>query len=324
MNSLICMKPLIPFPQIIKKEYTEQQLLTPKIDINESISIQNMCVKKENIDICSIEQKENIDICPWSPMNHFSKKNEKSNVCLQLVNIYAQNSILHQSQNIDPKFLSSMLKLMDKYHVNFNIAVQNDEAKKSSPMYIDEDKLQKKDWNQKKSSYKKFSEEEDVLLKNIVNTFGAKNWRLIASMLPNKTARQCRDRYMNYLAPGFIHSEWTNEEDKLLAKKYVEFGPQWTKIQKYFPYRTANSIKNRYNYTVCRKKHLFDSKEQPAEDLNNNSIINNCPKEISNEVNATNVRENVNRDIIDYCFQDYFNNNLEINENDFNLGILDI
>ena len=149
------MKPLIPFPQIIKKEYTEQHVLTPKIDINESISIQNMCVKKENIDICSIEQKENIDICPWSPMNHFSKKNEKANVCLQLVNIYAQNSILHQSQNIDPKFLSSMLKLMDKYHVNFNIAVQNDEAKKSSPMDIDEDKLQKKDWNQKKSSYKK-------------------------------------------------------------------------------------------------------------------------------------------------------------------------
>ena len=119
-----------------------------------------------------------------------------------------------------------------------------------------------------KKSPKKFSDEEDTLLKNIVKCFGAKNWKFIAFLMPNKTSRQCRDRYMNYLAPGFVHSEWSDEEDMLLAEKYLEFGPQWAKIQRFFPSRTANSIKNRYNYTVCRKWHLFNSDKKSKKSFN--------------------------------------------------------
>lgn len=73
--------------------------------------------------------------------------------------------------------------------------------------------------------------------------------------------RQCRDRYMNYLAPGFIISEWTKEEDILLAQKYIEFGPHWTIIQRFFPTRTTNAIKNRFKYALS-KKMIFPTRHQ--------------------------------------------------------------
>ena len=63
---------------------------------------------------------------------------------------------------------------------------------------------QTKNENQKTSKKQKFTLYEDELLKRIVFRFGPKNWKLIASMIPGRTSRQCRDRYSNYLAPGYI------------------------------------------------------------------------------------------------------------------------
>lgn len=71
--------------------------------------------------------------------------------------------------------------------------------------------------------------------------------------VPGRNSRQCRDRYTNYLAPGLIHADWSEEEDKLLAEQFNLNGPKWTQIKKLFPTRSANDIKNRYNYTVCHK-----------------------------------------------------------------------
>ena len=119
-------------------------------------------------------------------------------------------------------------------------------------------KLQKINSNKnEKTKNWKFTNEEDDMLKKIVDKFGPKNWTIIASLIPGRTPRQCRDRYSNYLAPGFIHSNWSNEEDKLLADKYLLFGPKWSQIQQYFPNRTANGIKNRFKYTVCRVMHIL-------------------------------------------------------------------
>ncbi|KAK8889220.1 hypothetical protein M9Y10_033966 [Tritrichomonas musculus] len=115
------------------------------------------------------------------------------------------------------------------------------------------------------SRHRKFSVKEDEMLKNIVNMFGPKNWRLISSLIPGRTPRQCRDRYSNYLAPGFIHSDWTEDEDKLLAEKFALLGPKWAKIRQFFPYRTANDIKNRYNYSVSRKSSLFKNANTKGE-----------------------------------------------------------
>ena len=308
------MKSSIPCPTINERVCIEneckqnEQTVNSKIQSKGKINCQKICIRNENMSNNKKEQKDDI-------------KNDKTNVCLQLFNTFD-----HNDQNINPKFFDSMLKLLEQYHVSFNISVQDPEKNESSSIDVDSNKQLEKDQNTKKTSYKKFTEKEDILLKNIVNLFGAKNWRMIASMIPNKTARQCRDRYTNYLAPGYIHSEWTDDEDILLFQKYVEFGPQWTKIQKFFPNRTANSIKNRYNYTVCKKQNNLDPNEQSIDDLNDDNLgSNGIENEMLNYENTNDFQENSNNDLNDYFYEDLcFNMNVENNENDCNIEILDI
>lgn len=99
---------------------------------------------------------------------------------------------------------------------------------------------------------KKFTAAEDELLKQLVEKFGTKKWESIAECMPGRTGRQCRDRYRNYLIPGFFNGQWTAEEDRLLLVKYKELGHQWSKMVPFFTGRSANSLKNRWNYFVCR------------------------------------------------------------------------
>lgn len=154
-----------------------------------------------------------------------------------------------------------------------------------------------------KYKYKKFSQEEDEMIKRSVTLFGAKNWRLIASMIPGRTPRQCRDRYANYLAPGFIHTEWSAEEDNLLAEKFKIYGPKWTQMMQFFPYRTANDIKNRFNYTVSRIMKLNNQENQ-------NILIDNQIHDVEN----VQVDDYLEDDQNQLC---YYNEYLQIGEYDF-------
>ncbi|OHT12117.1 Myb-like DNA-binding domain containing protein [Tritrichomonas foetus] len=95
-------------------------------------------------------------------------------------------------------------------------------------------------------SKKKFTQDEDFLLRSVVMMYGPHNWRRIAQMIPNRTARQCRDRYINYLQPFIRHGEWTVEEDKLLLQKVSEIGTKWTIIKKSFYGRSTSALKNRF------------------------------------------------------------------------------
>ena len=98
----------------------------------------------------------------------------------------------------------------------------------------------------KQISRHKFSQEEDDLLRKLVNEHGTTNWRFIAESIPGRSARQCRDRWKNYLMPGIAKGPWSPEEDALLEEKYKEMGPQWSRIAKFFPNRTDINIKNRW------------------------------------------------------------------------------
>ena len=112
------------------------------------------------------------------------------------------------------------------------------------------------------NSRKKFSSEEDKRLKELVELHGAKNWDKIAELMPGRTGRQCRDRYRNYLIPGFFNGQWSQEEDNLLREKFKEFGPQWAKMTPFFHGRSANSLKNRWNYFVCRTNPIIEKQKK--------------------------------------------------------------
>ena len=120
----------------------------------------------------------------------------------------------------------------------------------------------------------KFTKEEDDMLIKMVNIYGAKKWSRIASKIPGRTPRQCRDRYANYLAPGFKNSEWSLCEDILLVEKFSQYGSQWTLISHYFQGRTPNSIKNRWKYNVSRRVDSLLSQTKSNTEI---SDISNSP-----------------------------------------------
>lgn len=106
-----------------------------------------------------------------------------------------------------------------------------------------------------------FTKEEDEKLKELVNKYGTRKWSLISSLMNNRTSRQCRDRYFNYLFPGCFKGEWSNDQDNLLVNLYMQYGPKWSFFSKNFPGRTPNSLKNRWNYFLS-KKILFPEKNE--------------------------------------------------------------
>lgn len=127
----------------------------------------------------------------------------------------------------------------------------------------------------KKNSRVHFTKKEDDRIKELVERFGKKNWSIIASFMNGRSAKQCRDRYCNYLVPGFFQGEWSKEEDDLLLKLYKENGSKWSIIQGYFPKRSSNSVKNRWYYFLRKKYEEEENRKKNEEEKNKETNENN-------------------------------------------------
>jgi hypothetical protein len=92
----------------------------------------------------------------------------------------------------------------------------------------------------------KFETNEDSRLCEAVRLFGPRDWWRVASVVPNRTARQCRERWCNYLNPTLISHPWTEPEDRLLLEKVDAMGTRWNAIVSFFDGRSKNSLRNRY------------------------------------------------------------------------------
>lgn len=62
----------------------------------------------------------------------------------------------------------------------------------------------------------------------------------------NRTSRQCRERWKNYLSPTVNNGAWTVDEDMKLGQLTDKFGSQWAKISQFFENRTDINVKNRW------------------------------------------------------------------------------
>ncbi|GLJ45383.1 hypothetical protein SUGI_0955340 [Cryptomeria japonica] len=94
---------------------------------------------------------------------------------------------------------------------------------------------------------------EDSLLLHMVEKYGQQQWARIATNLPGRRGKQCRERWQNHLRPDIKREEWSLEEECLLVKLHKQFGNKWAQIARRLPGRPENAIKNHWNATLRSK-----------------------------------------------------------------------
>jgi hypothetical protein len=98
----------------------------------------------------------------------------------------------------------------------------------------------------KEIRHTKFTDDEDSQLCALVQQYGMDSWDKIAAMMGNqRTKRQLRERWQNYLNPELVLS-YTEDEDCALVRLYSQVGPQWAKIAAVLGKKSAISTRNRY------------------------------------------------------------------------------
>jgi hypothetical protein len=95
-------------------------------------------------------------------------------------------------------------------------------------------------------SYKLFTKEEDNSIKHLYEDLGIKDWKQIALHLPNRSAKSCQDRFINYLQSNLKAENWTKEEEDHLLNLAGKYGNKWKIISRHLPGRSPISIKNRF------------------------------------------------------------------------------
>ena len=92
----------------------------------------------------------------------------------------------------------------------------------------------------------KWTKEEDMALKGIVEQHGAKNWRKVAELLgTTRTDVQCLHRWNKVLKPGLHKGPWTDEEDNIVKEMVLKYGVgkvKWSVIAQKLQGRSASSV----------------------------------------------------------------------------------
>jgi hypothetical protein len=99
----------------------------------------------------------------------------------------------------------------------------------------------------------KWAEDEDIKLKDAVQTHGSKNWGAICALFPGRTRTQCYRRWCDALDPGINRAnartdKWAEDEDiKLKDAVQTHGGKNWGAITVLVPGRTKIQCSNRWH-----------------------------------------------------------------------------
>ena len=129
-------------------------------------------------------------------------------------------------------------------------------------------------------------EEEDAIVLRVIATSPEQpftQWADLAPMLPGRSGKQIRDRWVNYLNPAINHLPFSREDDLKLWAGHRELGKRWVEISvKIFnSTRSENHIKNRW-YSAAFKKFI-------ANEFGNCAYVDASPSfgTVSNDIAAT-------------------------------------
>lgn len=147
-----------------------------------------------------------------------------------------------------------------------------------------------------------WSKEEDTQLLNWIEENGPKKWSECSKFLKKRSAKQCRERWLNNLDPRINRDQWTEEEDKKIYELYKKYGTSWSKVSKEMIGRTENSIKNRFYSSVrsliSNEDLLQVSKEKKK--INKNQGFFNVLKEKKDEETKKSLNE-IKRKMLSHC-----------------------
>lgn len=153
-------------------------------------------------------------------------------------------------------------------------------------------------YNRIKSNIKKgrWSAEEDYKIKDLVTLYNF-NWAKISKLIYNRTPKQIRDRYINYLDPNLNNNPFTILENKKIINFVKEYGKQWVKLSKVIRGKSPLSIKNKYFSLLRANKTKID-------EVNKIFLISKEPKEP--KINESKVNLNFNLKIKDIAQEEEY------------------
>lgn len=140
----------------------------------------------------------------------------------------------------------------------------------------------------------RFSAEEDAKLIELQQE--KLDWHEISTRFENRSPRQCRERFQNYLSPELNKSNWTRDEDELLIKKESEMGKKWKKMMPYFQNRSNVNIKNRFT-TLQNRKNAKEKFLQQSIDEQNRAKVKNIKNNTTNCFNSYQQLQQIQQDL---------------------------
>ncbi|CAK6962221.1 LOW QUALITY PROTEIN: transcriptional activator Myb [Scomber scombrus] len=94
----------------------------------------------------------------------------------------------------------------------------------------------------------RWTREEDEKLKKLVEHHGSEDWKIIASLLTNRTDVQCQHRWQKVLNPELIKGPWTKEEDQRVIELVQKYGAKrWSVIAKHLKGRIGKQCRERWH-----------------------------------------------------------------------------
>lgn len=119
-------------------------------------------------------------------------------------------------------------------------------------------------WQRMTNKKQVWTDQDDDMLIRAVDVLG-KDWTRVSEYM-NRPANEVRSRYINKLDPNINNSKWTAEEDELMLKLIQQGVKEPSVHQKYFPGRSIQSIKNRYQKKI-RPELLVQKKTQAKQQI---------------------------------------------------------